>query len=445
LYPSTEWVDGAQVISISASNSEKRPVSVCREVEACLSFEVETSAGVFRPWQRLQPEAAPADPGPASFVVLAPDETRDQVFLLKVRPLPERGPRAFAIGPAHFFPELPSRAGFRFRYQAAAAAIQAARRLKLPALFLGPAEPSSSPNVLELPSREEALAAFRKGEFNSHLRLPVGDPAVLSEAERALASGQFELQQEAVRALIHTGLPEAAPLLAKAFRTSDDGMIRAEAAGGFLVIHPDSIVGEVIALAKGVHPAGAGLDEGIQTTLVMAVGSTDNPAHLPALRQLQKELGPSQADDEHFKDSRDFAFLLARARLGEAEAGTALFDRLKRVPPDQLGEIIRQLPYTRSPAVARGLLGYFRDGRKGGRIAPDVLVGAPWTPEQRRRYEEFERNAYVRVMDEALIAITEMFPDLDFGVKVAPARKYRPAEFERVRRRVMQMAAGSAR
>ena len=434
LFPTVEMKAGVTTIVIRAYSRSPRPIFVCRDERECLLLEVEGKGGAYRAWRRLPAKAAALDRG--AFVKLVRGKGR-VLFRLPVVPLAARGRRSFQVGAAHYLAALPSKVKYRFRYRASAPARSAARRLQRRPLFAGPAGPSSSPNFLRTYENSEVLDLVAKGDPSASSYLKPGDPKVLPRLRRLLRHKRFSVKESAIRALIATRLPPAAKLLVRVAEREKNQQLRAFAINGFLKLHPPSIKDDLIRLAASRVLARDEFAEMMQATLIKAVGMMDKPRYLVDLKKLERKLPRSKAPFEH---STRFAFLLARARLGDARAPKKLLTRLRKLPPAELASCLRVVPYCRSRALAAGLGALLTDGRRGSRIAPHADFVRPRTAAARKRIADFERRAYARIKDDALYAAAGLLPGAKWGFDPKPLRRYTSAELRRARALLKKLA-----
>ena len=275
----------------------------------------------------------------------------------------------------------------------------------------------------------QIVQAIAAGEPDGSTHVKPGDKALLAKLVPLLASDRFEVAEEALRAAIATGVPEAAPLLFGVLAKPGNLQLRVAAASGFLTIHPKGIATQIFeALAK---ENGAGETDMLVWPLVQAIGLMDDPALLGELAKAEARLVPA-GKAQVAPHSMATAFLLVRARLGDAAAVAALGQHLGE-RDERLVDFVHDLAYAKSWAVARTLVPLLGDLRQGTRVKPWADFAAPRNEQQRKAIERFEKDAYVRLGDDALATITEMFPAEKWGFAPAPLRRYAPAEVARVK------------
>lgn len=415
VYPRVELKDGLPVLTLNVWNRESAPRTVCVD-PSCLTLKYEASKGAWAVWHPTpKPDAKPLEA--SAFVQLKADEQRD----------------LFVMGA-----QLPiTPAPVTFEYRATAEAVAFAAGLDSAPLVKGPLGPSSSPTVVVSMTQAQALAAVLRGEFNAHLHLRPGDASVLNPLEAGFHDADARKQEEIARAVIQTGVAEAAPVLVRLAQETKSTQVRATAIHGFAVIHPASFAPELARLASDPLVTKSELPELLQSGLARAIALSKAPDALGLLAKLQTtlEFAPvmSQTSPEH---SLAFALPISRIRAGDGKAVAPLVGRLKKARPEVLAQALRATPFAKSKELGCALAGFLDDPRAGMRIAPFREYAAPRTPEQRKAIDDFEKNAYDRVQDEALFAIVQLVPEARGDLAVGAFRRVAADELAAARKRL---------
>ncbi|MGC4119076.1 MAG: hypothetical protein QM765_31820 [Myxococcales bacterium] len=421
LTPRVELKKGLPVLTVSAWNREAAPRWVCVD-PACLTLEYEETRGVWKTWEPTpKPEAAKVLDASA-FARLAPEESRDLFVLGAILPVPS--------------------AAVRCEYRATEPAIAAAAKLGLAPLVAGPLGPASSPTIVETRSQHEALNGVLRGDFNAYLHLRPGDASVLGLLELGFKGAEPRKQEEIVRAVIQTEVPEAGPVLLRMARETKGTQVRAEAVRGFLSIHPPDLVPELAKLASDPAVTGFEFPELLQSNLVRAIALSGAPSAGAELARLEKTLKYSAAFAETAPEtSLAFALPVSRLRVGDSKALAPFVARLKRTRPEVLAQALRATPFAQSRELACALAPFLDDARPGMRIAPFREYAAPRTPEERKAIDEFEKNAYDRVQDEAAFALAQLVPAARGGLELSRYRKLSAEQLAAVKKGLAKACA----
>ncbi len=431
-YARVELRDGHPDIEVSAKNYSPRPVWVCRNPHHCFELRIERAPGSWEPWSRRDDPAAPRK---EDFILLGPDDGVD-LFALPVRP--EGNSRAFRFGALHLVTDLPVEAEYDYAYVLGDAARRAAVSWGRVPVFEGPEGMGSTPNRLVTPDNAEVVRRISAGDRGASQYLKPADPSVLPELDRLLRSPGQEVREAALHGLIATRLPEAATLLVRTVEAEEDGQIRSLAVGGFLEIHPESVLEDLLRLAESPAFRQAEFPEALQATIMRAIGLMGNPRHVEVLEGLEKKLVASGSASSFwgpakFPDARRVSFLMACARLGDKAAASEMLKSLQGREVHELERCLVELPYCRSLDVAEGLMEFFGDTRE---FTSGPCVQVEPTPEGNATLIEWQERCTFAIRDHALLAITRILPDVDWGFDPLPLRRYSPREFERVRERI---------
>lgn len=418
IYSRIVLANGYPTIVFSLMNRSAAPARVCTSDRHCLRLEVKDAAGAW-----ITPTAwrgAPADPGlgAADFVTIPALDARDVMQL----PLASAGkPRAFRIGAAGQIDALPSHTQYRFEYRLDPIATTAAA--KLVGVVAGPLGPSNGPLDLVTLDPAEIVAGIAT-EPNAADHVKPGDDAILPLLDPIAIQRDYASASSAIRAMTNVGDPAAVAHLITALDAQPNGQLRNEIARGLAKLAPlagASVLGALLAREPDPNLAG---------TLARGLGSTDDRTALPALVAGRARVDQA-VDRENPTRAETYPFDLAAARLGDRSAIARLTQYLRTQGTD-LDDQFRELAFTQSLAIARVLVGFFRDYARGTRIAPYRDGPAPTTAAQRQAAATLEAQAYVRIADTALFAVLQMVPARAAGVVDAPLRRYTQAEFAAV-------------
>jgi hypothetical protein len=421
---------GWHSITIKVRNMENFPVAVCTEVSECLRVEVDRGGGIFEAWKTSFRKPDYGRLNETCFATLAPGEWK-VLFDLPVETVFEDGKKIVKIGSDHFFENLPGMIEYRFVYEASQTAVTSGVDHLGLNLFYGPALPGSSPNYLYTYSNSDILAKVEKGDTDASYYLTPKDPKVLDKLAGLLrTSRSFDVKQSAIRTVIATQLDEAAPILMHFVLHEKNQQLIYEAIHGFLEIHPAAMAQDLADLADSALVDGLGYPDIARQSLIRAIGMIGGEKSLAILKGLEKRLRGKKETSDKLYNSNRYILLTAYARLGEKSAAKDLMDILARMESYDLADALRDLDYTRSPQVAAGLMRFFNDGRQGSRVRPCRTSSAPRTPEEKKVIEDYERNAYVSIKDDALWAATRILPDEKWPFEVIPLRHFTPQEFD---------------
>jgi hypothetical protein len=424
IYPNVASNHGTQTITLAVVNHTAAPIAVCGSEADCLTIEIKDAHGTWVAWEAV-PGAAPT-PSANDLVVIGAGESRD-VFAIPVVRIGTT--RDFTVGRAHRVAHLPSKTDYRFTYALDAAA-RAAFATVTRTIAAGPEHSSASPMKLLTLDDAEIAAAVKAGEPGVSAYVRAGDVALLKLLDPLLDSADFAVASSAMYCVIATEVPEAADRLLRLLAHSDNEQLRSYATHGFLTIHPRVLAPKLLAALA------TETSEYVTSGLVLGIGAMDDPTLLPQLRDAHTHHPAAPTDLDHPDWGTEFE--LAGARLGDPAAIKALGTRAHAVAAHMrdrdgaLADLFRQLPYTHSAAVAQMLTEFFVDKRGGSRNAPERDGPPPRDAAAAKAMADAEARAYVRVADDALWAITQIFPDEAWGL-TGGLRGYTDDEQQRVK------------
>jgi len=248
-------------------------------------------------------------------------------------------------------------------------------------------------------------------------------------------------KEDIIFAIIDTGLPDAAEYLVKIAESEGDGQLRSFAINGFLKIHPKAIRDDLIRLAESKSLEEDEFADMQRSVLIRAIGLMNDRSSLDALRQLERRM--RSVKSLYYYDSLEFNFLATYARLGDKDAARRLVGKVLMLGQQELIDALRKLVYCESLTVAERLAELLDDDRRGSRTHPyRDYRGPPSSDEEAKRRLMIDEDAYVRVKDDALHAITQMLGRRGWGFDPEPLRRYSEEEFGLARRKLESLVRG---
>ncbi|MFH1018547.1 MAG: hypothetical protein V1798_10275 [Pseudomonadota bacterium] len=295
---------------------------------------------------------------------------------------------------------------------------------------------ASSSHPIRPYTNDDVIGLVARGDPEANRFLTPGDESMVTRLEPYLKSTNWGVAESALRVLIAVRVPAAAKRMVSYAkeRELENVQHRALAIHGFLEYHPPEIRQDLFDLIFHERITKSEFSEREQADLVEAIGLMDSSGDLPRLREVERRLNRPAGDRKFFEQSTEFAFLATYARLGDESAARTL-GRLLVSHPNLLSNVRWKIGYCKNRVVAEELTHLFSNEGLGSRVGPHAdFAERPRDQKEEKDREEMEKNAYVRVKDDALFAIVQILKGEEFGIDPLRPRKYTAEEFEKVRK-----------